>query len=167
MSFTCDVCGETHAGETRDIRMSLPDPIFLLDEEERRTRAYVEEDFALLHGENGDRYFVRGLLELPIVDGEEGCFGYGAWVEVSAADAEKLGELWNDEAGDREGPFAGTLANELSPYAFTEGLAVRIRLRDVRLLPLLELDEGEHELVRAQRRGISPHRAHQLATTVA
>ena len=166
MSFTCDVCGETHAGETRDIRMGLPQPIFLLDEEERRARASIEEDFALLRGENGDRYFVRALLELPI-DGEDGYFGYGAWVEVAEADAAALGELWNDEDGERAGPFPGTLANELSPYAFTEGLAVQIRLRDVQLLPLLELEDGEHELVRAQRRGISPHRAHQLATTVA
>ncbi len=165
-SFTCDVCGETHAGETRDIRMGLPQPIYLLDEEERRSRANVEEDFAVLHSQKGDRCFVRALLELPI-DGEDGYFGYGAWVEVSEADVTALGELWDDEEGEQAGPFSGTLANELSPYAFTEGLAVRIRLRDVQLLPLLELEDGEHELVRAQRHGISSHRAHQLAATVA
>jgi len=166
MSFSCDVCGETHAGETRDIRMGLPQPIYLLDEEERRSRAHVEEDFAVLHSQKGDRCFVRALLELPI-DGEDGYFGYGAWVEVSEVDGAALGELWDDEEGERVGPFSGTLANELSPYAFTEGLAVRIRLRDVQLLPLVELEDGEHELVRAQRQGISSHRAHQLAATVA
>lgn len=165
MAFTCEVCGKAHAGETRDIRMGLPQPIFLLDEEERRLRTYVEDDFALLHTQNGDRYFVRALLELPIA-GEDGYFGYGAWVEVSAADVAALGELWDDEEGQRAGPFSGTLANELSPYAFTEGLPVCIRLRDVRLLPLVELEDGEHEIVRAQRHGISSHRAHQLASTV-
>jgi hypothetical protein len=86
---------------------------------------------------------------------------------VSREDAEILGELWHDEAGREAGPFTGTLANELSPYAFTEGLPVRIRLRDVRLLPLVELEEANHELVRAQRRGISLHRAHELAATLA
>jgi hypothetical protein len=166
MGYTCAVCGETHAGETRDIRMGLPQPIFLLDEEERPRRAYVEDDFAVLHDPAGDRYFVRALLELPI-DGEDGYFGYGAWVEVSGEDAAELGELWTRDDGWRAGPFAGTLANELSPYAFTEGLPVRLRLRDARLLPLVELEDDEHELVRAQRRGISPHRAHQLAATVA
>ncbi len=166
MSFSCDVCGETHAGETRDIRLGLPQPIYLLDEQERRSRAHVEDDFAVLHDRKGARCFVRALLELPI-EGEDGYFGYGAWVEVSEADVAALGELWDDEEGERAGPFAGTLANELSPYAFTEGLAVRIRLRDVHLLPLLELEDGEHELVRAQRHGISSHRAHQLAATVA
>jgi hypothetical protein len=166
VSFTCEVCGETHAGETRDIRMGLPQPIFLLDEDERERRSAVGDDLAVLHGEAGDRFFVRALLELPIA-GEEGYFGYGAWIEVSEADFAALGELWDDEEGWRAGPVPGTLANELSPYAFTEGLRVQIRLRDVELLPVVELDDGEHELVRAQRHGISPHRAHQLAATVA
>jgi hypothetical protein len=161
VGFTCDVCGETHAGDTRDIRMGLPQPVFLLDEPERAERCRLGDDWAVLD----DRYFVRALLELPIA-GEEGYFGYGAWVEVSADDFAALGELWDDEEGWRAEPFTGRLANELSPYAFTEGLPVRIRLRDVRLLPLVELDDGEHELVRAQRHGISQHRAHQLAATV-
>ncbi|MHB1242272.1 MAG: DUF2199 domain-containing protein [Gaiellaceae bacterium] len=162
MGFACAVCGETHAGETRDIRMGLPQPIFLLDEEERERRSWVGEDSAILDGE---RFFVRALVELPIA-GEEGYFGYGAWIEVSEPDYAALVELWHDEDGWRSQPFPGTLANELSPYAFTDGLPVKLRLRDVRLLPLVELEDGEHELVRAQRHGISPHRAHQLAATL-
>ena len=165
MAFTCAVCGETHAGETRDIRLGLPQPIFLLDEDERDRRARVGDDAAVLHDRGRERFFVRALLELPI-DGEDGYFGYGTWIEVSEADFAALRELWDDEEGWRREPFAGSLANELSPYAFTEGLPVRIRLRDVRLLPLVELEDQDHELVRAQRRGISPHRAHQLAGTV-
>lgn len=162
MSFTCEACGETHAGETRDIRLGLPQPIFLLDEAERERRAWLADDAAVLDDE---RFFVRGLLELPIV-GEDGYFGYGAWIEVAQPDFTALMELWEAEDGWRSDPFAGALANELSPYAFTEGLPLELKLRDVRLLPLVELADGEHELVRAQRNGISPHRAHQLASTV-
>ncbi len=165
MGFTCEVCGETHAGETRDIRLGLPDPIFRIDEAERDERAWVGDDSAVLRDREAERFFVRALLELPI-DGEEGYFGYGSWIEVSPADFAALGELWHDENGWRSEPFPGTLANELLPYAFTEGLPVQIRLRDVKLLPLVELDEADHELVRAQQNGISAHRAHQLAETV-
>lgn len=166
MAFTCTVCGVTHAGETRDIRLGLPEPILRVDEEDRDRCAWVGEDSAVLRDGESERFFVRALLELPI-DGEDGYFGYGTWIEVDSARFEALGELWHDEDGWRAEPFAGTLANELHPYAFTEGLPVRIRLRDVRLLPLVELDDNDHELVRAQRHGISPHRAHQLAATVA
>ena len=166
MGFTCDVCGETHAGETRDIRMGLPQPIFLLDEDERERIARVGDDSAVLNHGDRERFFVRALLELPIA-GEDGYFGYGAWIEVSEPDFAALRELWDDDDGWRSEPVAGTLANELSPYAFTEGLSLQIKLREVELLPLVELEDGEHELVRAQRYGISPHRAHQLAATVA
>jgi hypothetical protein len=146
--------------------MGLPDPIFQLDEEERELRARVGDDSAVLNVPGGDRFFVRGLLELPI-EGGEGYFGYGSWVEVSAEDFAALGELWHDEEGWRSEPFAGTLANELAPYFATVDLPLVIRLRDVQLLPLLELAEANHELVRAQRYGISRHRAHELAETVA
>lgn len=166
MTFTCSVCGGTHAGETRDIRMGLPEPIFRLEGEERERRAWVGEDAAIFRDGDRDRFFVRGLLELPVA-GEEGYFGYGAWIEVGEADYGALRELWHDPDGARAEPFRGSLANELAPYAFTEGLAVQLRLRDVRLLPLVELEDGEHELVRAQRQGISPHRAHELVATVA
>jgi hypothetical protein len=165
VGFTCVVCGETHAGDTRDIRMSLPDPIFRIEEHEREERAWVGEDSAVLRNGAGERFFVRALLELPI-DGEEGYFGYGSWIEVSREDFDALGELWHDDQGWRSGPFTGTLANELAPYFGTVGLPLRIRLRDVQLLPLVELDETNHELVRAQQRGISHHRAHELGLTV-
>ena len=166
VGFTCAVCGETHAGETRDIRLALPEPIFVLDEDARERRAWVGEDSAVLQSPGGERFFVRALLELPLVD-EDGYFGYGTWIEVGHQDFDELGRLWHDEEGWRSDPFEGTLANELSPYAATEGLPVRIQLRDVQLLPLVELADGEHDLVRAQRRGISAHRVHELAATVA
>ncbi|HEX2729166.1 MAG TPA: DUF2199 domain-containing protein, partial [Rubrobacteraceae bacterium] len=107
MGFTCEVCGETHAGEMRDIRLSLPDPIFRIDEPERERRAWVGEDSAILRDGESERFFVRALLELPI-DGEDGYFGYGSWIEVSAADFDALGELWHDEEGWRSEPFPGT-----------------------------------------------------------
>jgi hypothetical protein len=146
--------------------MSLPEPVFVLDEDEREERARVGDDSAVLRDPAGDRYFVRSLLELPI-EGEEGYFGYGTWIEVTREDFDALGELWHDAECWRSTPFPGVLANELTPYEGTEGLPVAIRLREVSLLPLVELDESDHELVRAQRDGISPHRAHELAQTVA
>ena len=42
-----------------------------------------------------------------------------------AATSRRSRELWDDEDGWRSEPFAGTLANELSPYAFTEGCRCR------------------------------------------
>jgi hypothetical protein len=166
VSFTGSVCGEQHEGEVRDIRLTLPDPVFRLDEDERARRAWVGEDSSVLREPDGDRHFVRGLLELPI-RGEDGYFGYGSWVEVSAGDFADLGELWHEPDGWRHEPFPGVLANELAPYTSTVGLPLRLRLRDVRLLPLIELEAGDHPLVRDQAEGITDHDAHGLAAVVA
>ena len=167
MGFTCTVCGETHAGEMRDIRMSLPDPIFRIEEPERERRAWVGEDSAVLRDGDVRTVLRQGAARAPDREG-------GGLLRLRRLDrgerrptSKRCGELWHDVDGWRSEPFPGTLANELLPYAFTEGLPVRIRLRDVKLLPLVELEDVDHELVRAQGNGISAHRAHELAATVA
>lgn len=166
MGFTCSVCGRYHEREARDIRMTLPDPVFRLEEDERRRRAWVGEDSSVLHGDDGERFFVRGLLELPI-RATDAYFGYGVWVEVDEDDFRLLGKLWNDAEGFDHPPFPGRLANELLPYSETLGLPVRLRLRDVELLPLVELEDAANPLVADQRNGITDHDAHDLAAVVA
>jgi hypothetical protein len=165
VGYTCTVCGAYHDSEVRDIRMSLPEAVFRLDEDERDERAWVGEDSSVLHDDEGERYFVRGLLELPLRNADDR-FAYGVWVELDAADFTALGELWRDPDGHRHEPFAGTLASELTPYRDTVGLPVDLWLREVELLPRVELSAGEHPLVRDQHAGISDHHAHELGAVV-
>jgi hypothetical protein len=166
VGFVCSVCGEAHAGELRDVRLTLPDPVYELDEEERARRSWVGEDSSLLRDGDRDRHFVRGLLELPIA-GEDEYFGYGVWVEVAPDDFDLLGRLWHDPEGWRHEPFEARLANELLPYRATVGLPLRLRLREVDVLPLVELEDSGHPLALDQRAGISGHHAHELAAVVA
>jgi hypothetical protein len=166
LGFVCSVCGEYHDELMLDIRMGLPEAVFALREEEREYRAEVGEDFAVFDPADGERrYFVRGLLEIPIPE-LESYFGYGVWIEVDADRFDRLGELWDDERGLEEPPFAGKLANELTPYEGTVGLPVMLQLRDVNLLPTVELVETDHLLRAEQRGGISEARAQELAATV-
>ena len=164
MAFTCAVCGETHAGETRDIRMSLPEPIFLLDDEERESRAWVGDDSAVLQDPGGSvlrprpaRAADRGrrrLLRLRHLD------------RGRPAGLRRSRRALARRRGLAERAVPGHARQRAQPLSATEGLPVRIQLRDVRLLPLVELDDGEHELVEAQQHGISSHRVHELAATV-
>lgn len=150
-----------------DIRMGLPEPIFELPDEEREERAEIAEDSGIFRPAEGrEHYYVRGLLEIPIPSLDR-YFGYGAWIEVDAPSYDRLRELWNDERGREEPPFPGKLANELAPYEGTVDLPVMIQLREVALLPTVELVETDHPLRADQRAGISEARAHELASTVA
>jgi hypothetical protein len=160
MGFVCSVCGEFHAERMLDIRLSLPDPIFALDDEERDARAWLADDFAVLDEE---RFFVRGLLELPILElGSR--FGYGTWVEVAGDEFQQLLEHWQDP--DQFAPVKGTVANELAPYVGTEGLRATLSPVSVDTLPSVTLDDAAHPLVADQQAGITADRSDELAATV-
>ena len=58
-------------------------------------------------------------------------------------------ESSGDERGRDEPLFTGRLANELAPYERTVGLPVMLQLREVELLPLVEVVESDHPPGRA------------------
>ena len=166
MGFVCSVCGEHHDEMMLDIRMGLPEPVFELPDEERAERAEFGDDSGIYRGaDGGEHYYVRGLLEIPIPSLDR-YFGYGAWIEVDGESYDRLGELWDDERGREEPAFSGRLANELAPYAGTFGLPVMLQLREVELLPVIELVDTDHRLRAEQQNGITEARAQELAATV-
>jgi hypothetical protein len=166
LGFVCSVCGEFHDDLLLDIRMGLPEPVFELPEEERAERAEFGDDSGIYRAPDGsEHHYVRGLLQIPIPS-LDSYFGYGAWVEVDADSYDRLGELWNDERGQVEPPFPGRLANELAPYRETLGLPLMLKLREVELLPSVEIVETDHRLRADQQNGISEARAQELAATV-
>jgi hypothetical protein len=119
----------------------------------------VLDDFCRL--QNGEtRYFVRGLLELPI-HGTSSYFGYGVWIETTQEAIERLGEIWHDE--DAHLTEHGFLANELEPYPGSAGLTVTLRTR--KTLPAVVVDET-HALTDDQRAGISDEHANELAASI-
>jgi hypothetical protein len=166
LGFVCSVCGEHHDELMLDVRMGLPEPVFELSEEERAERAEFGDDSGIYREADGrEHYYVRGLLEIPIPSLDR-YFGYGAWIEVDRESYDRLGELWDDERGREEPPFAGRLANELAPYEGTFGLPIMLQLREVELLPLVELVDTVHQLRAEQQNGITKTRAHELAAAV-
>jgi len=166
LGFVCSVCGEHHDELMLDIRMGLPEPVFELSDAERAERAELAEDSGIYRSADGrEHYYVRGLLEIPIPSLDR-YFGYGAWIEVDGDSYDRIGALWADERGREEPPFPGRLANELAPYDGTFGLPVMLQLREVELLPAVELVETDHRLRGEQQNGISEARAQELAAAV-
>ncbi len=165
MPFICGICGEYHDELMLDIRMGLPEAVFRMAETERGNRADIGEDTGVFVDDDGHvRHYVRGVLELPIPE-LDSYFGFGSWVEVSAEDYARLGVLWDDP--DAAGvQIRGSLANELEPYEGTEGLPVTLRLRDLDVLPAIELVDVAHPIVSEYRDGIDSHRAAEIAAAV-
>ena len=166
MGWACSVCGEYHEEALRDIRVGLPDPVFVLDDGERDSLAELSDDFCVYtETRDAPRYFVRGLLHLPI-HGDGRDFRYGLWVETNEADFHLIQERWHDDEGHDSAPVFGRLANELTTYEGSEGLAVALQLREVDILPAVILVDDQHRLSLAQRDGIDEAHANRLAETV-
>jgi hypothetical protein len=140
MPFVCSVCGEHHDERLLDIRLALPHVIHALDADARTRRAWLADDFAVLDDE---RFFVRGLLELPVPSLHDR-FAYGTWVEVAMTDFQELMRRWHSD--EQFAPVQCVLANELEPYRDTLGLRATLRATALDRLPLVVLADAAHEL---------------------
>jgi len=155
--FVCGVCGETHAGLTTDWAYTLPDEVWALSDPEKATRAKYDSDLCRLD----ERYFVRGILPLPLIDGV-GNFCWGAWAEIEPAAFFRYVELYETD-GSNEPPCAGKLANDLSVYGETIGVPILVQFGDPTTRPTFTVVSDDNSLLaREQRQGIDTARHHEI-----
>jgi hypothetical protein len=114
----------------------------------------------------GERYFVRGLLVIPVAGAEED-FTWGVWVEVSEGSFERMSELWQTPNREREPPYPGWLANALPSYAAsTLGMLARVKTRPVGLKPVVQVSADDHPLSVEQQQGIPLDRVREIAAAL-
>jgi hypothetical protein len=152
MSYVCATCGEAHEG-LPDLGFLAPDTYLEVPEAERDARTTLTEDLCTVRADDGDHYFIRGLLQLP-VHGETEPFGLGVWVSQSKANFERYA------AEEEMSPTFGWLGNHLPHHEETTFLLrTRVHFRAGGLRPTIELEPTSHPLAVEQRCGISLERA--------
>lgn len=148
MSFRCSVCGELH-DDLPDIGWDRPDQWWDVPEEERDERIELTPDTCVIDGED---FFIRGVIEIPIHDRPEP-FGFGVWVSQKRENFQTYLDNWDSS---EIGPFFGWLCTRISWYEEdTLLLKTRAHFRGERLRPSIEVAPGEHPLAVDQREGIS------------
>jgi len=105
-SCACETCGAR--ASLLDRAYQAPDCVWAQPVDERSSRNNV--DFAEL----GERRFVRGLLPVPLANGEE--FRFGVWLEVDEQTFDEVVASWNDEARYPDLRFTATVANAVVPW---------------------------------------------------
>jgi len=161
--WACKVCGQSHDDVPLSFAADSPDMYANMKEEERGSRAVIGSDQCII---DEKWFFVRGCLEIPIVDSDE-VFLWGLWASVKQEVFDEISESWEEE--DREstrGPFKGRLANSLSVYPGSLNLKLRITLQPVGTRPLFVIEELEHPMASAQSSGLSRREARELAATL-
>lgn len=171
--FKCVECGSIHRGSP-SFSFGRPPLYHAVPEAEREARITFTRDTCLIapaaDDEDGQtHYFLRGVLEVPIIGAEEP-FVWGVWVTQSEGSFMKYLETFDD---DQSGISTfGWLSITWAPYNRTkpgedlENLACTVHWQRAGKRPLIELRECDHPLYVDQRDGISWDRAIEIARTV-
>ena len=162
-SWRCATCAEEHSGLATVFGPREPDP-WASASEDQRQRGEINRDMCVLPVADTVHYFIRGELQIPVLDAAIDTFVWSVWVSLSGSNMHKTVEHWDDPDRGALPPMFGWLCNWLLPYdPPTTNLAVNVHTRLSGTAPLIELDpSSDHPLAREQVHGITIHRVAEL-----
>lgn len=120
---------------------------------------FLSEDFCVLEGQY---FFIRCQLRLPLVGAEDDAFAFGIWCSLSADNFKLYLDHFDDDAAIALGPWFGWFCNRLLGYPETLGLKAHVLPQDHRQRPSVTLEPTDHPLSVEQRQGITYDRLMEL-----
>jgi hypothetical protein len=155
-TWICPRCGIAHGG-LFDLVCGKPEPWTgseekLPNSEALSSRHVLTEDFCIL---NGEHYFVRCVLNLPVIGSGGESFGFGVWSSLSEKNFRIYADTFDSGRQGRLGPWFGWFSNRLPGYPDTANLKCQVHPRSDRQRPWIELEPTDHPLAIEQRNGIT------------
>lgn len=155
MTYRCSVCEELH-DDLPDICFDKPDPWWGIPAGERDARIELTPDTCIIDEEE---YFIRGVLEIPILDYPES-FGFGVWVSQKR---ENFYTYLKHPDSASIGPFFGWLCTEMSFYEpSTWLLKTEAHFPGGSERPRIRMEPTDHPLAIDQRQGITLAKAWEI-----
>ncbi|MBI3514276.1 MAG: DUF2199 domain-containing protein [Proteobacteria bacterium] len=154
--FVCRTCGATHEGFF-DVFCVRPEQWTGGEEYSPNGSVltsghFLSEDFCILDGEH---FFVRSVLLIPILGAPDESFGFGVWSTLSKKNFSIYVDAFESGECDGLGPWFGWFSNRLEGYPDTLNLKCQVHPRSGRMRPIIELEPIDHPLVDEQRHGVS------------
>lgn len=121
MPMKCLCCDHDVGEFPLDVGYGVPDEVMKILETARRRRNMREAERRIEGDQSfmcldGSRFFLRGLLPVPVA-GAEREFRFGVWYEIDEPAAKKVAKAWDDPAAYMALRIKGKLANRLEPFA--------------------------------------------------
>lgn len=159
--YHCRSCGKVHDALPLTFGPDAPAYWYGLSESDRRERADLSSDRCVIDGEH---FFIRGRLELPIV-GSDQCFSWLVWTTLSRDDFLRTTDLWSQQGRETEPPYFGWLSTELKTVygVSTINLKTHVHTRPIGRRPCVEVEPTDHPLAIEQQKGISWDRVQAFA----
>jgi hypothetical protein len=155
-SWKCASCSEEHRG-IFDLGCAKPDAFSGSEEYEPNAVVIssthgLSEDFCILDGEH---YFIRCILMLPLIGAPGQYFSYGVWSTLSKKNFVTYSETFDVGEQGSLGPWFGWFSNRLRGYPETFNLKCQVHPQNGRNRPWLELEPNDHPLTKESSEGIS------------
>jgi hypothetical protein len=157
--FACGTCGATHDGPP--LSFAAPAPDYWRPEMADQEGCLLDADLCVISGE---KFFIRGLIELPVWDTGD-IFTYSMWVSLSRPSFTRAVDVWEHPGREKEPPYFGWLSNIIAGYEPpTLNLRTNVHTRAVGQLPYIELEPTGHPLAVEQLAGITRTRVEEIAS---
>ncbi|HKR31617.1 MAG TPA: DUF2199 domain-containing protein [Terriglobales bacterium] len=168
--WKCSDCEEWHTGPCLDF--GYDSPYYWSEEHEEKQRrssllpawsrrnpkTFLDEDFCAIDGED---FFVRGVIHLPIVGAAE-TFRWGVWGSLSRENFETLQRMEDDPKRVELPPMFSWLSTRLPEYPDTLSLKMYAQIREPGLRPTFRLELTDHPLSQEYHNGIAPERVKKI-----
>jgi hypothetical protein len=147
----CSTCGKS-LEVVNALSFAAPLHYDEVAEADRSSRATLTADTCTVDGQH---FFVRGCLEVPI-RGRGDKFIWGVWASLSEMNYHRYLKLFDNPRVGGAGPYFGWLCNRIPGYPDTLLLKSTVYLRPHPNRPIIELEATDHPLAVHQRQGIDP-----------
>jgi hypothetical protein len=114
---------------------------------------------------DGEHYFVRGHIEIPVTDTNE-VFIWSVWISLSEQSFYHMSEHWDSKGREKCDPYFGWLSTKLSCYPETLHLKTSVQSQPIGCVPTIEVELTEHPLSQEQENGITMERIHEIVHQV-
>jgi hypothetical protein len=162
ISFTCPTCGETHAGPSFCFGAEFPEYYLSIPPAEREERVELTKDLCVV---DGSHFFIRGRIEIPIIDHDEP-FCWNVWASLSEKNFLRANDVWNEPDRENEPPYFGWLQTQIPGYSNTINIKTHVHTRAVGTIPWIEIGEEGHLLLAEQQAGITMDRALEIVSDI-
>jgi hypothetical protein len=150
-AIQCLICGQQHILSDMELSFGLPDEAFTIAETERDKRVKATDDICVI---DEQRFYLRSVLGLPLIDQAPEQYHFGVWAEVGPADFKTIFELWDDPAQTEYPAFQARLGNNIPFCGQTNGLNVSLKMTGPSTRPALTVTDIESVLGQLQGKGI-------------
>lgn len=158
MGWTCPVCNAEHEELPTCFGIKAPWRA-LVPEDEFDQRVELTADQCVI---DGNTFFVRGHIEIPILDHDQP-LAFSVWSSLSEASFVEMTDRWQALDRVNDGPYFGWLCSPIAVYPSTIHLKLSVNMRVPGLTPLFEVEPTDHPLAVDQRQGISIAQWHAMA----